>query len=175
MFLILVVALSLSMDAFSLALAYGMYDFNKKDTLILSLIVGLYHFFMPMVGYKCGSLIFEYVPVKPNLVIFIIFLIIGLEMIVDSFHHNIRRKINGYIEMLLFGFAVSIDSFSTGIGIKTLTSYPFFAYITFSTISFSLTYIGLVLGQSISSKIGVYSNIIGAIVLIMIGIFYIFK
>ena len=47
LFLLFIIAISLSMDAFSLSLAYGTLDINKKEIITLSIIVGIYHFFMP--------------------------------------------------------------------------------------------------------------------------------
>ena len=47
-FVIMIIAVSLSMDAFSLSLAYGTVNLDKKSCLKLSIIVGLYHFFMPL-------------------------------------------------------------------------------------------------------------------------------
>ena len=44
--LIFIIAISLSMDAFSLALAYGTISLSKKEINILSIVVGIYHFFM---------------------------------------------------------------------------------------------------------------------------------
>ena len=43
------VAVSLSMDAFSLALIYGTCNMGKRNELLLAIIVGLFHFFMPLV------------------------------------------------------------------------------------------------------------------------------
>ena len=46
---ILLLAVSLSMDAFSLSLAYGTYGFRRIDEILLGVIVGIFHFFMPLV------------------------------------------------------------------------------------------------------------------------------
>ena len=44
---------------------------------------------------------------------------------------------------LIFGFSVSLDSFSVGLGISMITDYPLFGYFIFSLVSFLFTYIGL--------------------------------
>ena len=46
--MVIVIAVSLSMDAFSLSLAYGTLNLEKSQIRLLSLIVRLYHFFMQM-------------------------------------------------------------------------------------------------------------------------------
>ena len=48
--IVILVAISLSMDAFSLSLAYGTLDLERKNINLLSLIVGAYHFIMPLLG-----------------------------------------------------------------------------------------------------------------------------
>lgn len=175
MLLVILIAVSLSMDAFSLALAYGMFNFNKREIFTLSFIVGLYHLVMPFIGYNFGNIIFTYITLKPSLIVAIIFNLIGIEMIIDMFKKEEKKKITGYIEMLAFGLAVSIDSFSTGIGIKAITSNINFAFISFSITSAIFTFIGLKLGKKISDKIGKSSNLVGAVILILIGISYFFK
>ena len=49
------IAIGLSMDAFSLAIAYGTNNIEKKKILILSISVGLFHFFMPVLGSLIGQ------------------------------------------------------------------------------------------------------------------------
>lgn len=160
------------MDAFSLALIYGMNKLERKREILLSIIVGIYHFIMPYLGNNIGSIIFRYIPVNPNIIVTAIFMIIGIEMILDK---KEEFKINGILDILLFGLAVSIDSFGAGIGLNYLTNHTILSIIYISIISFILTYIGLVFGKYISIKLGKISNIIGGIVLILLSIIYIFK
>ena len=49
-FIVITIAISLSMDAFSLSLLYGTLNLEKKFIWKLSLIVSIYHFFMPILG-----------------------------------------------------------------------------------------------------------------------------
>ena len=53
----IIVGVSLSMDAFSLALAYGTVGLSNKNKIILSIIVGCFHFFMPLMGLIFGNII----------------------------------------------------------------------------------------------------------------------
>ncbi len=71
--LIFFIAVSLSMDAFSLSLAYGTINLDKKEINILSIIVGIYHFFMPIFGMIIGNYIIKYINIGQDLIILIIF------------------------------------------------------------------------------------------------------
>ena len=83
-FMTLLVGVSLSMDAFSLALVYGTQGLNKKNEILLSIIVGIFHFFMPLIGLNIGNILLSYFIFDINVVVSIIFGIIGVEMIFSS-------------------------------------------------------------------------------------------
>ena len=76
--LIFIIAVSLSMDAFSLSLAYGTISMQKKDVNLLSIIVGVYHFFMPILGMVIGKIMYDVVHLSGNFIILIIFSFIGI-------------------------------------------------------------------------------------------------
>lgn len=170
--IIIVIAVSLSMDAFSLSLAYGTLNLSTKNINQLSIIVGLYHFFMPILGMLIGKIIFNYLPIQPNLIVFIVLVIIGIQMLIESFKKDDKVKIMTFIELLLFGLAVSIDSFSVGIGLKGISNNYILAALIFSITSFVFTYIGLHLGKKINNLVGNISTFLGGITLIIIGILF---
>lgn len=173
MYIILVIAVSLSMDAFSLSLAYGTLNLEKKYIKRLATIVGIYHFFMPLIGLSMGNILLKIIQINPNIIVFIVLTFIGIEMIIESFHKEKDVKIMTLKELILFGLAVSIDSFSVGIGLKAISNNYILCVTIFSLSSFIFTYLGLVLGKKINNLIGKISTIIGGIVLIIVGIMYI--
>ena len=172
--LVVIIAISLSMDAFSLALAYGTLNINKKDIYKLSLVVGIYHFIMPLLGLFLGNIILKYVN-NPNIIVFLILFIIGIEMIYETFKEEDIKNIVSFRQILLFGLAVSIDSFSVGIGLNVISKNYLYCSIVFSLFSLSFTYFGLILGKKISSIIGKTSTIIGGLVLVIISFIYLFS
>ncbi len=171
--LVIIIAISLSMDAFSLALAYGTLNLNKKDIYKLSLVVGFYHFFMPLLGLFFGNIILKYVS-NPNFLVFVILFIIGIEMIYETFKEEDIKNIVSFRQILLFGLAVSIDSFSVGIGLNVISKNYLYCSTIFSIFSLSFTYLGLILGKKINNIIGKTSTIIGGLILIVIAIMYLF-
>ena len=72
------IAVSLSMDAFSLSLIYGTYGLSKSSVNVLSLVVGVFHFFMPLLGLLFGSIIVKYFVFDLSFMVGIIFMIIGI-------------------------------------------------------------------------------------------------
>lgn len=173
-FIIIIIAVSLSMDAFSLSLAYGTLNITKKNIWQLSIIVGIYHFIMPLLGMFVGNLILHYFHIAPNILVFIVLVFIGVEMIGESRNPSNDVKVMDLKELLLFGLAVSIDSFSVGIGMETISHHYIISSLLFSSSSFFFTYLGLIFGKKINNRIGNISTLIGGIVLIIIGIMYLF-
>jgi putative Mn2+ efflux pump MntP len=171
--IVFMVAVSLSMDAFSLSLAYGTLNLNKRSINTLSLIVGIYHFFMPILGMIVGSTIIYLLPITPNTLVFMVLFLIGVQMIIESFKEDKSVKKLNFVEMLLFGFAVSIDSFTLGLGLRVIYKVPLVSAFIFSITSFLFTYIGLTMGKKINEIVGKLSTIIGGILLIIISIMYV--
>ena len=170
--LLFIIAVSLSMDAFSLSIAYGTLNLNKKEITTLSIIVGLYHFIMPIIGMYLGKFILNIINIDEDIIVLIIFSIIGMNMIIESFRSRESIRHMRLFEMITFGFAVSIDSFSIGIGINNITNNFFAAALVFSFTSFIFTYIGLIFGKKLNRYFGKYAIIIGGFTLILLGILY---
>ena len=175
MLIIIIIAISLSMDAFSLALAYGTLNLNRKYIFKISLTVGIYHFIMPLIGMCVGTTLIHHLKIEPTLIVFLILFFIGIQMIYETFKEEKIKPIINFKEILLFGLAVSIDSFSVGISLKVINESFIISALIFSIFSFLFTYFGLNLGKKINNLIGKSSTILGGIVLIIIGIIYLIK
>lgn len=173
--IIFVIAVSLSMDAFSLSLAYGTLCLDKNQIFKLSFIVGAYHFFMPLLGMLIGGNLLKILPFEANFIVFIILCVIGIQMIYESFKEEKKVELKSFIQLLIFGLAVSIDSFSVGIGLEAISNNFLLCSIVFSIISLIFTYVGLILGREINLLIGKISTILGGVVLVLIGVIYLFQ
>lgn len=169
-FLLLLVAVSLSMDTFSLSLAYGTIGMVNKDKYILSGVVGLFHFFMPVLGFFVGSIILNFIKINPDILVSIILSFIGFEMIVSSFKEE-KVKIMNRKDYFLFALAVSIDSFSVGITLNDNDGF-IMGPLLFCVTSFIFTLLGLFLGDKLEEIFGRISVIIGGIILIGVGLYY---
>lgn len=169
-----IIGISLSMDAFSLALAYGTVGLTKRQKIILSIIVGCFHFFMPLIGLYFGNIITSHFIININLMVTVIFGIIGIEMIISSLKDESVRILVSFGGFLLFGLSVSIDSFTIGIGLEAINHNYLQVSSIFALVSGVFTYLGLCLGVSLNENYGKYSTFIGGIILIILGIYYLF-
>lgn len=169
---ILTIAVALSMDTFSLSLGIGTGNISKKRCLLFSVIVGIMHFIMPLIGNVIGNKIVELFMLKSNFLLGIILIYLAITMLIEIIKPDDKPKNMNVFNMFLFALGVSIDSFSTGIGLSAITSNMLLAVMIFSITSFCFTYIGLLIGKYANRLLGIYATIFGAILLIIIGLFH---
>ena len=165
-----IVAVSLSMDAFSLALIYGTFNIQNKKTILISIMVGIFHFFMPLTGYTFGDTLSKLISPNIDLFMAIIFIYLGIQMFISVFKNEEVEMINSFFSIILFAFTVSIDSFTVGVGLGLENNKNYLNFLIFSIVSSVFTYLGLKLGTILSNKFGKFSMFIGSITLILLGI-----
>ena len=173
-FTILLIGISLSMDAFSLALIYGMIGMTKKQKIFLSVIVGIYHFIMPLIGLSFGTILDNINIISIDIIASLILIYIGIDLIISNSKEEDRLEVTK-VGFIIFGLSVSIDSLTVGIGLKAITDSYLISSIVFSLSSLIFTYLGLTLGNIIGNKVGSYSKLIGGIILIVIAIIMFIK
>ena len=165
--LLILTALSLSMDAFSLAIIYGTKKVSKIQKIVLSILVGINHFILPIIGQKIGYQLFNNKIFDLDIITMIVFTIIGIEMLISKEKGEVTKLTT--LEMLIFAFSVSIDSFI--IGITYLERNIILSSTVFLIFSSFLTFAGLQLGHIISVEIGSVAKKVGGISLILIGLY----
>ena len=157
------------MDAFSLAISIGTLSMPLKSGLILSTVVGLFHFFMPFIGCVCSLIILGHVHLDMHLLSGIIFLYIGVQMIKEFKEREKVGFSKSLVGFLFFALGVSLDSF--GVGMTLQFNIKLLIYlIIFALFSFSFTLIGLYIGGISHKLLGRYATLIGAFIMIFLAI-----
>ena len=170
--IIFILAISLSMDAFSLSLIYGTLNLDKKLENILGIIVGIFHFFIPIFGYSLGKIILNIIKVNPDIIVGIILIILGIEMLISIKKEEQVKLLKNIFSIIIFAFTVSIDSFSVGITFGATNTNILLSCFIFSIVSCFFTYLGLKLGKRLNNIFGNITILIGAIILIVLGFTY---
>lgn len=166
---IILLAFSLSMDAFSLALAYGTLGLSNIFSFKISSSVGVFHFFMPLLGMSVKYYLMEYSSMSFDFITFIIYFYLGINFLLESREKRKVSKMCSMKDIFLFSLAVSLDSFSVGLAQLNLT---IISPITFAIFSFFFTLIGLKLGKKLNSMFGKTAVIIGGIFFLILGFFH---
>ena len=163
------IAVSLSMDAFSLALSIGTLKFPKRVNLALALLVGAFHFVMPLLGTFLGKIFVQSVAVDVHVLSGVIFLYIALLMFKDFRKDDEPFKLS-LLSSLLFAFGVSLDSFCVGFALQLDIASGMKSFVIFSLFSSGFTYLGLNLGSALNSIVGEYSVLFGASIMTVLGV-----
>ena len=168
-FSIVLIGIALSMDTFSLSLGVGMFHVSNKKALKLAIIVGIMHFVMPFLGMILGEQLIHIFEIKYHVLLGSILILISLQMVVDIIRHEEEKFDLSFLGMFLFAFGVSLDSFSLGLGLKAITSNIYLAMSIFAICSSLFTYLGIVVGRFANKLLGIYANVLGAIILFVLG------
>ena len=171
--ILLMIGISLSVDAFSVSTCIGMYDLKIKKILNTSLTVGLFHFFMPILGVILSNFISKVIQINSDLILGIILSLLSLQLFIEYLKPTNKEFELNRIGILFFAFGVSLDSFSVGLGLSAITNNLLLASTTFTICSFSFTFLGLTLGKYINKLFKKYSYLIGTIILFSLGIMFI--
>lgn len=171
---LIIIGLSLSIDAFSLSLAYGLLNIPKKTIISTSITVGIFHFIMPILGMLLGNIITDTLNLDSKYILLTILILILIEMIKSLKEENKEHELN-IINMLIFAFLVSFDSFTLGIGIKYITSNIFFASTIFMILSSLFTFLGFILGKYLTKKATYKIKLIGIILLLGVIMYFLCK
>ena len=113
-------AIGLSMDAFSLALIYGTLNMSKSLNSKMSIMVSLFHFFMPILGYYLGRWILNIIGIDPEIIVGVIFIALAIEMLLSLKKEEQVKILTNIFSVMVFAFTVSIYSFSIGFGLGAL-------------------------------------------------------
>ena len=182
---IVLLGVSLAMDAFAVSITDGMcYDnLNKRKAVTIPLTFGIFQAAMPLAGYFLMSLFTKYVDLYDHYIAFFLLLIIGGKMVLDgikdarSTAEKVKRKNFYYPTVLVQGVATSIDALAVGVSMGTmkggnnLNIYGFVGII--GAITFIISIVGVIAGIKIGKlfKNKIYiAEIIGGLVLIAIGL-----
>ena len=165
------VGISLSMDAFSLALSIGTTSPSKKTIRLLTIWIGLFHFFMPLLGNRIGLLFSNYLLMKANYLVSFIFLLLAFEMYRNR---NVEEEPKDLKQMtiLFIALTVSIDSLTVGFAFGLNQDKTLLPNLLFMFTSSIFTLLGLYLGKTIKNKYQKQSTYIGIFIMIMIALKY---
>lgn len=173
---LVLLSIGLAMDAFSVALVagFGLGKIKLSDNVKVSSTFGVAHVFMPVLGWFLGSTIIGIIQKWDHWVAFILLAFVGIKMIREGFIEE-KEVLNvcdllDFSSLIMFTVAVSIDALAVGLSfsLQELSIWIPSIYMGFFTLIF--TFIGLTIGNRTGERFGRKAQIIGGLILIMIGL-----
>lgn len=171
LFDIIMTSFALALDAFAVSICKGIViKKNKyKKSIIIGLYFGIFQLVMTLIGYSFGSMFYNLIINFDHWIAFIFLLVIGINMIKESFCND---EINDNIdirEMLLLSIATSIDALVIGITLSLFKINILFVILIIGIITFTLSGLGVLFGNKINKRLSIKAEIIGGIILIILG------
>ena len=171
---IFLIAVALAMDAFSVSLTKGFTQKHLSKTQIFyyGLFFGFFQFMMPVLGYFCTSTISSIIESFASLIGFILLLAIGLNMIRESMSCEDGEITDefSFKEVTLLAIATSIDAFAVGITFALLNDPVWISSVIIGIVAFVFSIAGIYLGRRLGNYFGDKFQILGGVILILIGI-----
>ena len=178
-FTILLIALSLSIDAFVVSIAAGVTIKKLKvwNALKIAFIFGFFQAFMPVIGWFFGGMIRGILEKIEYFVVAGIFFLIGMKMILETFliEEEKERDYTSFSILLILAIATSIDAFATGLGFSILHDAIVLPVIIIGSVTFITSFTGVYIGNNSQKYFGNYFSIVGGIILIGIGTRFLIK
>lgn len=173
---VLIMAVALGLDAFSLGIGVGMRGIRLRHVLGTSMMIAFFHMLMPLLGLLAGRYVGTLLgqvtgPAAGGLLI-----LLGGHMIWNSFHKEESPPIHHttLLGMLLFSLSVSIDSFSVGVSLGMFVNDTLLIVATFGVIGGLMSIVGLMLGRQAANRLGEFGEMAGGIILLAFGLMFIF-
>lgn len=175
---LIILAVALGTDAFSLCIGIGLAGVNRRQIIMVSLTVLVFHIAMPLIGWFVGEFAGSLMGRVAAILGSLLLVYLGVKMIWETWRHRLEQKparLNVSAGgLLLLGASVSMDALSVGF---TLGAHQVNLLLTAGIIGLVagiMTFAGLVFGRFLGSWVGEKAQLLGGLVLVGIGVKMIF-
>jgi putative Mn2+ efflux pump MntP len=172
---VLLIAVSLAMDAFAVSLGIGAARQANTPRAIfrLSFYFGLFQFFMPILGWLAGVSVVRLIEGIDHWVAVGLLAFVGGRMIRSGLDHDGASHQNDPSRggtLVILAIATSIDALAIGLSLAMLRVSILYPSIVIGVVTASLSATALVIGQKLGEAFGKRMEVLGGVVLIGIGL-----
>ncbi len=180
---IILTAVGLAMDAFAVSICRGlkMKRINYSHALVIALLFGGFQALMPLIGYLLGINFQSFIEPVDHWIAFVLLAFIGGKMLLDAFKKDDGEekcdscdgsdKLN-IKELVVMAIATSIDALAVGITMSCLelSVHISAALALIGVITLVICFAGVIIGHVFGSKFNNKAQILGGVILILIGL-----
>ena len=186
---ILMLGMALATDAFSVTISntFAFDDHRFSRLMRMPLFFGLFQFGMPLAGYFVGGITAELIEKYAGIVSLVILGFIGSNMLYsgykalkeDASEEDEEEAQQGaqqsattlsYCKLVFQAVATAIDAFAVGVSFRAHSVDILVASALFGIITAILCTIALFIGKKLGSLLGDRAEMVGGVVLILIGL-----
>lgn len=172
---IFLIAIGLSFDTFAVSVSSGLIlkkiDFFSATKIAVTLAV--FQAAMPLIGWLAGSQIKDYAASVDHWIAFGILSLLGGKMIYESFKNAPEdRSFNPLNIKVMIGMAIatSIDALIVGFSFALLNYKILISVGIIGIVTYIVAMLGMLFGKKIGARMGRRMEILGGIILFLIGL-----
>ena len=167
---VMLVAIALGVDSFSVSVGLGCQKKDEKRTWIFTAFVGFLHIVLPLLGFFLGQTagfflgeIAEYLGAG-------VLVFLGIKILGETYRGEEITDcgLSGW-SLFLIPVSVSIDALTVGFGLGTFGLGSFTAAILFGFVAILLTRLGFLLGEKVGRALP-HTEYLAGIILIGLGV-----
>jgi manganese efflux pump family protein len=172
---IVVIAVGLAMDAFAVALgsAASGQARGPRAAFRLSFHFGLFQFLMPVVGWLVGTEIAQLFSAWDHWIAFALLAFVGSRMIYAGLHPDLPDSLHDPsrgLRLMMLSVATSIDALAVGLSLAMLQVSIWYPSAIIGVVTLVISIIGFQFGTRLGTRFGKRMEIVGGVVLILIGL-----
>ena len=175
---IILLAIGLAMDCFAVSVCKGLtsphgYVPRYIKPMLMALLFGVFHASMPLIGYFAGSFFASFFERFAPWIALALLGFIGGKMIYDALKDEddeAHFADFSFLGLLSLAFATSMDTLATGVIFIPHPQVLWLAVAIIALTCFVFSMAGFILGHIVGARLRINVNILGGVILILIGI-----
>lgn len=179
---VFLIAVALAMDAFSIALSKGLAAKRQSvtDAVKLGVTFGAFQFVMPLIGFFLAGTFASFIETYSKYISFALLVFIGGKMLFDAISEMRKGDSDDapdsavdFKSLIILGIATSIDALAVGVTFAfdgtTILSALYYCMII-GIVALVQSFVGYFIGNKLGGVIGDKGELIGGVVLIVLGV-----
>jgi putative Mn2+ efflux pump MntP len=171
---VVLIALSMSTDAFAAAVAKGaaLHRPTWREALRTGAIFGGIETLTPLIGWGLGRAASRHVAAFDHWVAFVLLAGIGAKMMWDGFRRDEdeeKPQSHSFLVLALTAVGTSIDALAVGVTLALIGASILVNALAIGAATFTMTTIGVMAGHRLGARFGKHAEVAGGVVLILIG------
>ena len=172
---ILLIAVSLALDAFAVSVSSGISipGFGVKQAARMGLWFGAFQFMMPVAGWLLGSSVSQYIETVDHGVAFALLAVIGGRMAWGSLRGGEEDEAPADLSarrLCLLAIATSIDALAVGVSMAFMNVPVLLSAVVIGVVAFGLSVVGGLAGRRLGALFQRRAELVGGLVLVGLGV-----
>lgn len=176
---IFLISLGLSVDSFAVSVSSGLMvnNIQFKQAVRIALFLSIFQALFPLLGWIAGKEVKIYIELYDHWVAFSLLAFLGIRMIINSMRKSKKRSFNPlkFEVMVMMSFATSLDALAVGFSFALVEIPILIACLIIGITTFIAAMLGMLLGKKVKKDIDKVFEVVGGVILLLIGIKILFE